>query len=367
MNIFYDQTIFQQMYGGISRYFREVIFRLLDKENVDIHLFMGLFVNQYWINNEKTHYKSYWGLEVPPVYKTGPARRFVNEIMWRLFQAKFAPKGGLGSIYHPTYYKFSGMPRAKVVFTVYDLIHERFNSKDKTIMLKQKAFERADTLICISDSTKNDLLNLYPSIKCNTKTIYLGYNDMSLLAKCDDRLPAYPYFLFVGPRYSYKNFECLLEAFTLSPSLKKDFGIVCFGGTAFSDKEKKRFAELGIAYGVTRFGGSDDILASLYKNAVAFVYPSLYEGFGIPPLEAMSCDCPVIASNTSSIPEVVGDAALLFTPTSAENLANELHKIAFDRNIRTQLIESGQKRRSLFSWNRCAEETLALYKELLQA
>ncbi|MCL2010039.1 MAG: glycosyltransferase family 4 protein [Synergistaceae bacterium] len=292
--------------------------------------------------------------------------------MWRFFQAKFAsPEGGAGSVYHPTYYNFSSTAHSKVVFTVHDFTHERypllFTKSDKTPELKREAFERADALICVSESTKNDLLNFYElKPKCLVKTIYHGYNDLSSFSTLDKPLPAYPYFLFVGPRHKYKNFGCLLEAFSLSSSLKKDFGIVCFGGTAFSDTEKKRFAELGIADRVARFEGGDDMLAALYKNAAALVFPSLYEGFGIPVLEAMSCDCPVIAGDTSSIPEVAGDAALLFNPASAENLADQLKKVAFDGELRTNMIESGRRRRSLFSWDRCAKETLALYKELLQ-
>jgi glycosyltransferase involved in cell wall biosynthesis len=261
------------------------------------------------------------------------------------------------------------LPRAKVALTVYDFTHERYPHlfpKDRTQAWKRKAFKRADALICISESTKNDLLDLYDLRDgCKVETIHLGYNDLSSLSDSNISLPSVPYFLFVGPRYSYKNFDCLLNAFALSPNLKKNFNVVCFGGSVFSKKEKEQFNKLQVADKIIRYEGGDDILATLYKNATALAFPSFYEGFGFPLLEAMDYGCPVVASNTSSIPEVVGDAALLFTPTSSEELVVQLSRIVYDDELRKRMMQLGQQRCALFSWNRCVEETLSLYKELL--
>ena len=330
MNIFYDHTIFQQPYGGISRYFREVITRFLNKEEVDVHLFMGLFLNRYGLENAKNRYKSYWGYPAPYVGRTGPLRQCLNRAGWFFFQTKIAYDGGKGSVYHPTYYSFSGMSRAKTVFTVYDFTHERyphlFRTNDKTPALKRKAFERADVLICISESTKNDLSSLFTSLKCDIKTIHLGYNDLSPLVKSNIPLPDYPYFLFVGPRHEYKNFGCLLEAFALSPSLKKDFGIVCFGGTIFSEKEKKRFSELGVADRVVRFEGGDNALAALYKNALALVFPSLYEGQGIVVLEARYLKLPIIVSNYSVVESVCVPNGQLVIGMTEDDIYNGMIK-----------------------------------------
>ncbi|MDR1622629.1 MAG: glycosyltransferase family 4 protein [Synergistaceae bacterium] len=369
MDVFYDHTIFQQIYGGISRYFRELIVRLLDREGIDVYLFMGLFLNRYGLEREKNRYRSYWGLNVPSVRYTGRLRNFVNKRLWGYFQAKHAPEGGRKCLYHPTYYDFYGLPNAKVALTVHDFTHERYPRlfpKDETPKLKQKAFGRADALICISESTKNDLLDLYGCREgCKVKTIHHGYNDLSSLSKPHMSLPPAPYFLFVGPRHSYKNFDCLVNAFASSSDLKKDFGVVCFGGADFSKEETKQFDKLGVTHKIVRYEGGDDVLATLYKNAVALVSPSLYEGFGFPLLEAMSCGCPVVASNTSSFPEVAGNAALLFTPTSRDELADQLYRIAYNDDVREHMIKSGRQRCTLFSWDRCIEETFELYKELL--
>lgn len=368
MKVFYDHTIFQQPYGGISRYFCELIRRLSRKSNLDISVFMGLFLNQYKLEHCRDCFGSYWGHSVPLIPYSGPLRRFVNEGLWRIFQMRASPLKGQDCIYHPTYYSFSGLPEAKTVFTVYDFAHERFKSLfpgDRTPAMKKKAFEGANVLICISESTKRDLLELYTiNSACQVRVVHLGYNNLAELPEVSVALPDRPYFLFVGPRHAYKNFECLAKAFASRRKFKKDFSLVCFGGSAFSPKELDLFSSLELSDKIVHFSGGDGLLGTLYKKAVALVYPSLYEGFGIPILEAMNCECPVIACNTSSIPEVAGDAACLFDAGSPEALAEALAEIAFNDRRRAELVIAGKQRCRLFSWDRCAEETLALYTEL---
>ena len=139
-------------------------------------------------------------------------------------------------------------------------------------------------------------------------------------------MPERPYFLYVGLRYRYKNFGGLLASFARARS-SLGGAALCVVGAPFSDGENKLIAELGLADAVEHYGHvSDAHLAKLYRCCVAFVYPSLYEGFGIPPLEAMSCGAPVVASNRSSLPEVVGDAGLLFDPARPDELTNILRR-----------------------------------------
>ena len=367
MNLLYDHSIFQQKYGGISRYFYEIISRLLFFDDVDIEMFMGLFVNQYGLEKFKDTFDHYWGYPVPAIPRTGRARQFLNRLLWKKFQFHLSSTDD--RIYHPTYYNYYGTAKAKTVFTVYDFTHERyphFFPGDGTPDLKRKAFERADALICISESTKKDLLNLY-SVRdsCEIKVVHLGYSDFEKQSVAGSiTLPLRPYFLFVGPRHAYKNFTCLVEAFALSTVLKKESMLVCFGGAPFTSSEMAFFDQLGISDKVVRYPGDDGALGTLYKNAIALVYPSFYEGFGIPILEAMSCGCPVIASNNSSIPEVAGDAALFFDPASKESLINAMSRIASDTNLRDVMKASGVLRCRTFSWDRCAKETFAFYKEL---
>ena len=117
---------------------------------------------------------------------------------------------------------------------------------------------------------------------------------------------------------------------------------------------------------VRQISGDDTLLVSLYRQALAFAYPSLHEGFGIPPLEAMSLDCPVLCSDASSIPEVVGDAACLFDPTDVGAICNALDLVIGSSDLRAQLIQRGRKRASQFTWERCAEQSMEVYRDLAQ-
>jgi len=176
----------------------------------------------------------------------------------------------------------------------------------------------------------------------------------------------FPFVLFVGSRGSYKNFELLIDAFSSSARLKKDFGIICFGGGTFTEKEKRLVARAGLKSDrVLQMSGHDSCLKELYSLADVFVYPSLYEGFGMPPLEAMSSGCPVVSSNTSSLPEVVGDAAEMVDPESFESIRHGLEAVLYCDQRRVELISKGRVNASRFSWKNCAQDTYEIYKRLL--
>ena len=141
--------------------------------------------------------------------------------------------------------------------------------------------------------------------------------------------------------------------------------IVAFGGGEFTSRELFEINELGFKDGfVQQLEGSDEILASLYSNAICFVYPSLYEGFGLPPLEAMAAGCPVVSSNTSSIPEVVNKAAVYFDPNNIDEMCSAIEMVVLDESIRSKLVQLGLENIKLFSWQKCAIETLDIYKKI---
>ena len=174
------------------------------------------------------------------------------------------------------------------------------------------------------------------------------------------------FLLYVGNRGGYKNFLRLLEAYGTSPQLKMGYELICVGGGGFHADELKTMQALGLdSNQVMQLGGSDQLLARLYESASAFVFPSLYEGFGIPPLEAMSHDCPVVCSNTSSIPEVVGDAGEYFNPEDIENMRAAIERVVTSDSLRKLLIAKGRARLQFFSWDRCAAETLEVYSKLV--
>ena len=189
------------------------------------------------------------------------------------------------------------------------------------------------------------------------------YHANSLTAAPGDVRPlAQPYVLFVGMRAAYKNFDRLLDALAHSPQLPSDLRLACFGGGPLTPAERERIAAAGLAHRVHPFGGGDHVLASLYAHASAFVYPSLYEGFGIPLLEAMHYGCPVLASRIACFVEVAGPAVLYFEPHDPEDLGGQLARLLSDSALRAGLVAAGKERERQFSWERCARETVDFYR-----
>ena len=153
----------------------------------------------------------------------------------------------------------------------------------------------------------------------------------------------------------------------MSIILKRDHDlyVVCVGGGVFSKVEIDEFSNLGVLQKVLRFDLCDEELACSYNNAQLFVFPSLYEGFGIPILEAFECRCPIACSNTSSLPEVAGDAAAYFDPYDVGSIHSTIEKLLYNKELALAFIEKGENRLKQFSFEKTAKETLRIYKELL--
>ena len=167
-------------------------------------------------------------------------------------------------------------------------------------------------------------------------------------------------------RSCYKNFQNFLKDFADSFKLRKNFKIICFGGEQFSKSEKETFKNLRLSQkNIIQMSGNDDLIYQLYKNARALIYPSLYEGFGLPILEAMSLNCPVICSNTSSLPEVAGDAASYFNPYNFKEIQEVIEKNIYSDDYLDKLKNPGKERVKLFSWKKCGQETLNCYSQLI--
>ena len=374
MKIIYDHSIFQnQQFGGISRYFYELIRRMSPQDNIEVNLFQGLHVNEYDLSTDTIPYNSYAGLK-PKIKLSSLIRSHLfiipNKIMFDVFYKTSEDI----DVYHPTYY-YQGIKRhhkAPIVLTVYDMIHELYPKQLRyskyTIKAKKASIEAADKIICISNNTKKDLMEIHDFPEDKIEVIHLA----SSLKKMDNPINVTslhgidkPYLLYVGDRKgAYKNFITLLEAFT--STLKNDYELVCFGGGPFNKDELNIIDRTGCRCKVTQLSGSDHLLASLYQNAFAFVCPSHYEGFGLPLIEAMGCGCPVIAANTSSIPEVVGNAGILFDPNHKEDLIEAIESLGNGTVERKELIATAFKRESKFSWDKTAKETLKVYEDIAQ-
>ncbi len=358
------QKFTEQKYGGITRYFA-CLALAISKLNQDVKIFAPLHINKYLLHLPKNIVSgTNIGLYNQPFTKIlGPMNNFLSQPQVK----KYNP-----DIIHESYY--SEYPTIKSicprVITVHDMIHEKFPnefSNDDTINLKKKSIERADHIIAISNNTKKDLMEFYNISESKITTIYHGptsnLNAEGLSAKKNLNYIK-PYLLYVGNRSGYKNFKLLISAIGLSNQIKKKVNLIAFGGKPFNNDEIESFNKAGLKQNqVIHITGDDNTLSNLYQNAEAFIFPSLYEGFGMPPLEAMSNNCPVISSNTSSMPEVIGDAGEYFNPTSAEDLISAIKNVLFSKR-REELVSLGLHRVGKFSWEKCAEETISVYEKL---
>lgn len=373
MKILYDHTVFQfQRYGGISRYFYELITRLSTKEDVNLSLFQGFHINEYALLEHKQIFDYYWG------YKWNckkPSTKYLAHILFSIPNRILFEKHMRSSdvdIYHPTYYMKGLAQNRKVptVITVYDMIHELYSDQfiDSWFVIKAKkrAISVANVIIAISENTKKDLIKIYDVPASKIKVVYLASslqssNPMGIYELKKEYGLKRPYILYVGDRRTYKNFETLLNSYV--KHFSDEFDLICFGGGEFKAGELKNI-DNNIDNSIIQLNGSDDLLASLYKHAFCFVFPSFYEGFGIPPLEAMSMGCPVIASNASSIPEVVGDGAIIFDPHSEDELVDAIESL-HNESKRNDLIKCGFEQEKKFSWEKMANEILDIYKSII--
>ena len=368
MRIAFDYQIFaSQVYGGISRYFTRLI-EEISSMNHEVRVFAPFHRNVYLKNlpGEVVH-----GRFCTSFRRTGRILDYYNGIVGGIQARAWKP-----DILHETYYtnnRIISVGRPTVI-TVYDMIHELFSEMmsphDRTSAIKRSAIESAEHVVCISENTRRDLVRLFGIPESKTSVVYLGFErfvpcDYPGLAPLDN--VERPYILYVGARWSYKNFPAFIKAYSQSNALKKDFDIVAFGGGSFSADEQLFFQKLSLdPKRIRQISGDDDVLGKLYSNARAFVYPSLYEGFGLPPLEAMAHKCPVISSNTSSMPEVIGDAASYFNSNNTEEMRAAIESVVYDEERRSALIGKGEERLRLFSWKRCADETLSVYQKVLR-
>ena len=281
-------------------------------------------------------------------------------------------------IFHPTYYDpyfLKHLQRKPFVLTVHDMIHELFpahsSSSDPTVKWKKEVIEQADRIIAISENTKKDILK-FTNIEQNRISVIYHGNPFEFREKSNNSLiqanftsSEKPYLLFVGIRDSYKNFNFFITAISGLLKEEKDLWVCCAGGGPFTLDEQRILQVLGIQSKVHMVNANDHVMPQLYANARAFVFPSLYEGFGLPILEAFSCGCPVIASNTSSLPEIGGDAACYFNPLDPDSLVQALESVIMDDQLRDKYIQKGLIRVSEFSWKKTAQKTKDVYENVL--
>ena len=365
--VVFDHQIFStQQFGGISRLFSELARHLAEDTSWKVRILAPVHVNEY-LGTLAPEIVIGW--KVRPFRTNTSVRRWLNTSVSRALIKREKP-----AIIHETYYSAapSGPRRVPSVVTVYDMIHELFptafpEEADLTAR-KRAAVVRAAHVICISESTRNDLLDYFPVNPAKVSVVHLGPGiaASATSARSSGSSSDRPYLLFVGERGAYKNFIGLVRALQARPEILRANDLLLFGGGPLRETERALLATSGIAANAVRHVGSNgEQLAELYRNAAALVYPSLYEGFGLPILEAMSCNCPVVCGTSSSIAEVAGDAAAFCDPADPESLGAAITHLLDNPDRAEALRQLGQKRARLFSWSRCARETAAVYEAVL--
>ena len=216
----------------------------------------------------------------------------------------------------------------------------------------------------LQKKTQDDLINFYNIDLNKTSVIYQGtpnITETGLNLNLD-----FKFFLYVGSRKKYKNFKLILKAFNLNKYFLENFKLICFGYEKFEKDEIELMNKLKIdKEKIKLFSGNDEILVSLYKNAEALIYPSLNEGFGFPPLEAMKFGCPVVTSNNPAIKEAVGNCGFYFDPKDEKSLANSLEKLINSKDERELKRKDGFQRANLFNWDKTSQDILKLYEKIL--
>lgn len=283
---------------------------------------------------------------------------------------------GKYDIFHGPDYKIPKGSFFKKVVTIHDLvdyeglikIDQRHARRDITKFDEILFKGRPNRIITVSNFTRDCLIKRFPQFAEITKTVYLGIDHIDVLEKETVERPfPYPYILFVGTNDKRKNLIKAVEAFEISKKTIKDIHLVIVGKNGyFHEMADEKINASRYAEHIHRLGFiNNEGLVRLYRHAAVFVFPSLYEGFGIPILEAMRLGCPVVTSNTGAMKEISGNAAMLISPEDAEEIAQQVITICSDSETRAKLIYSGRIRSEHFSWTKCAEETAQVYGSLL--
>ena len=359
MKILYDSQIFWiQKFGGISRYFDWLC------EHTG-----GLYA--YEISgcySENVYAGQLSNMKAFPIRANFKGKARV--LRWLNTSAdKKAVKQFGYDVYHPTYYYVPEYPKdMPVVITAHDFIHELFPeyfAKDKvTVPAKNTSLHNASRIIAISEHTKKDLLSFYPDI--DEEKIDVVYHAIDWIAGQKHEMPCAvekPYILFTGQRGAYKNFNTCIRA-VASVLIQNDVLLVCTG-PSFTEKEMYLIDSLHIKDRVQHIFTDDAGLKALYENALCFVFPSLYEGFGFPILEAFASGTPTVLANASCFPEIAGDASLYFDPNSESDIKGKISTIIQSESMRQHIIQKGYERYKCFSMEKMIEKTYNTYQKAL--
>jgi glycosyltransferase involved in cell wall biosynthesis len=364
---FDDQIFVAQNRGGISKYFVELIARLPNHGIEPILLSRGTR-NRHLI-------ESGFVRELPP---DGRVRGLIRAVAWRFtgwFSTSVSANDKNLDIVHHTFTMgpYLRRWRGRRVVTNFDMIPEIFPGYFKLgnpHFAKRRYCERCDAVISISHSTTNDMLRLYGNhLASKTVQIPFGVSETFLSpalgsVELSFEIPA-KFLLFVGIRRGYKRFDLAVKAFERLAKTDPDLHFVIVGGGPFSREEKNLLHQTNLSHRVSRVAPTDAEIQEVYRRAEVFIFPSEYEGFGLPTLEALASGTPTILADASCSREVGGDVALYFKPGDLDDLVRCTER-AMSAAVKKATLANGPRHAANYRWERVAEITAAVYKDVVK-
>lgn len=362
MKILFDyQTFTIQKFGGISKYFIELLNQINltnDKCTVAVFYSDNIYLNK----------RAYYNLIILVFKNKFKGRTKIIDFLNITFNKYKLIKSDF-DIFHPTYYNpyFLRYCKKPFVITVHDLIHEKYLThlnSPKFLADKRELLEKASRIIAISNTTKSDIVSIYKIDEKKIDVIYHGVNESFINSKTRYLDLPKRYVLFVGQRNEYKNFNFFIKALKSVLDNDNELHLVC-SGNSFNKKEIELIKDLGLTNKIHHFDTSEIDLPSLYANSLCFVFPSIYEGFGMPILEAFATKTPCLLSDTPCFREIAQDAALFFKLDDFDDFEEQISKILYDKSIKDTLVNKGAGRVNEFSWQRTQALTLESYKKAI--
>ena len=353
MKILFDHQIFDYVFGGAVKYFVKLLCHL-PQENWECTA----------IVSSSEYIKRIALMKYLPYKFRG--QTVLMEYLNRPYTNRIIRKGQF-DVFHQTNfgtYCLESLGNKPMVTTYHDSNLSTIDPHPEIVERQRISLERANAIVCVSNNTKTDMLNLFHLDAQKVKVIYHGITRPDLSVIPAQRVINEDYILYVGRRSAYKNFRKFIEVFSELHLKYPKIKVVCTSNV-FSKEEQMRFKELGIEDCMIHIAADETTMLRLYRDALFFAFPSFYEGFGMPILEAWSCGCPVVLSDASCFPEIAGNGGLFFNPKSREEMLHQFNALLFDSCLREKLVSNGYERLKQFSWEKCAEEHMQLYRTLL--
>jgi len=352
-----------QKYGGITKYFCNLIKNLPEENSYSLSL---LFSNNQHLNDDFSFFKKmYLPISSKSTRVAGRLRKFTYDI--NEWYSKKIMHSNDYDILHPTFFNPYSIRYTKkpYVITVHDLIVFKYPELCKDNRIKYNMTEcikNAGRIISISENTKKDLVEILNIPSDKIDVIYHGFSKPAP-AIVDDN-PHGRYILYVGTRTGHKNFMLLANAFKHLLTSDRELQLVCIG-LPFTEQEMSELTKMGVINNTKVLSVDEKTLNQLYTHTLAFVYPTKYEGFGMPVLEAFANNCPVCLSYAGSLPEVAGKAGIYFNPDDQDSLLEAIKKTIYDPAFSRSMICAGIEQLKSFSWNTCAKQTIQCYQKAL--